>query len=197
MNYIRITINFEDSLYLKIGFLFFRYEFVSKKDKKTKNRKLKKDKKISKKKKISFERIKKENISGLIVFAKKMIHSIIDGTSEIWSHVFFDELNLKLTVGGDDSAGIGIFYGKICTAIYPLLQILFKNKKMKNFKVRIYPDFNAKRLKLKLQTKIRVRLGTILFITFKQLIYGIIAYINFKKSQKNRAISDIKLKNES
>ncbi|MDR1254187.1 MAG: DUF2953 domain-containing protein [Oscillospiraceae bacterium] len=186
-------ISFEDSLYLKIGFLFFRYELVSKKAKKEK---LKKGKKISKKKKTNFERIKKENIGKLIVFIKKMIHSIINGTSEIWSRVFFDELNLKFIVGGDDSAEIGILYGKICTTIYPLLQILFKNKKMKNFKIRIYPDFNAKQSKLKFQTKIRVRLGTILFIIFKQVIYGIITYITFKKSQKNRAISDVKLKNK-
>jgi hypothetical protein len=48
-------ISFEDSLYLKIGFLFFRYELVSKKAKKEK---LKKGKKISKKKKTNFERIK-------------------------------------------------------------------------------------------------------------------------------------------
>jgi hypothetical protein len=107
-----------------------------------------------------------------------------DGILELWSCVFIEKFSLNFAISEEDAAQTAVQYGKICAVVYPLIKILSTGKKWKNFEVHIFPDFKEEKSRIKFYTKLRLRLGRILFWGFKLLIRFLVYFISQRSKRR-------------
>ena len=163
----------KDKAYLKVGWLFVKYDIYPTDEEKKKKRKLKAKKKQKKKElkdakavrrgKIPKEKKKKHLFGGLSpVEFLELMSTIVVGMGKsavtILRRTTFENFNLDVTVGGDDAATTAITYGRICSFTYPALGLLHANSKMKNPKVNIFADYEKEKVDVSFSSTAKIPL---------------------------------------
>ena len=150
----------KERIFLKVGWLFIKYDIYPVDEGKKKKRKLKAEKKQQKKDlkdakavrkgKIPKEKKKKHLFGGLSPLSfLELMSTIVVGMGKsavtILRRTTFKKFDLDVTVGGEDAAKTALTYGEICSFTYPALGLLHANSKMKNPKVNIFADYEKEK----------------------------------------------------
>ncbi len=177
---IRIKLQYEEELYLWIGYAFFNIPILPAEEEeeenpekpppKSKKKKAKKpqestEKKEAEKKSQSGlisgklkEIVKYQGVSGLLDLLRDLA-VIAGGTGKkLLSHLVVKKFDLLLTVGGEDAAETALLYGKLCGVVYSAVGTIFSVCKGRRYGVTVQPDFQAKELSAQLFFKGSIRL---------------------------------------
>ncbi len=132
-----LTVKFEETLQVKLRFLFVSL-WVYPKEKKAKSSP-KKSKSKTKQQPSSSKQGTVEKVRGIFSVLSTLLSSslrLVDGARV---------RNLKLTLGitGKDAADAAISYGQVCSVVYPVLGYVDSKMNLINPQVNIYCDYTA------------------------------------------------------
>ena len=85
-----------------------------------------------------------EGVDGLLLIVKK----VMGYTKTFFSHLLhgfvIDELFLEARCTKDDAAGTALYYGEICSVVFPAIGSLASRCRLRKYDVNIYPDYLAR-----------------------------------------------------
>lgn len=128
----------ENEFVLSFKLLFFKYTVSPEKRKKKKKKKTeaKKPEKTEKKKKDGFfkSQTSEFGVYDYIELIKIVLEKFV-------AKIYFEKLDVDITVASDDAAQTALNFGRLNAAIYPLVGLINGHKKIKSLHIRITPDF--------------------------------------------------------
>ena len=144
----------EITLVLKI--LFFKIVLLSpdkpkeeKKEKKPEKEKLKEEKpkekkpEEKKKKQSYLSKLKeKKGLSGLVSLFVSVAKIAVGALKGIFSHIVLKKFEVGIALSGEDAASTAVTYGKLCSVIYPAINVITSVMVCKDYHVTIEPVFD-------------------------------------------------------
>ncbi len=160
---VRVFALYSQDLTLTLKILFFKIKILPQpEEKKEKEKKPKKEKKEKKKKKEEEkpEKEKKEEkkkpsliaelkdkhgVTGLIELFRSAANIATGMLKGIISHVVFEKLDVGIMLSGEDAASVALTYGKVCSALYPAINILASATVCRDYNISIEPVFDPEK----------------------------------------------------
>ena len=160
---VRVFALYSQDLTLTLKILFFKIKILPQpEEKKEKEKKPKKEKKEKKKKKEEEkpEKDKKEEkkkpsliaelkdkhgVTGLIELFRSAANIATGMLKGIISHVVFEKLDVGIMLSGEDAASVALTYGKVCSALYPAINILAAATVCRDYNISIEPVFDPEK----------------------------------------------------
>lgn len=181
---ITLTASYETQLKAKLRFLFFSYRLAPKKEKKPKKkRKAKKQEEGSpavQESKLK-QLIKERGFAGFLRLMKELAQLLTEAVKDFLRHANVKELDLRVTVAGEDAADTAVKYGYACSVVYPVVSMITALSGCKNYKVSVIPGFREKESSV--FCYIKIRFGPIFLVAsgFKALHKYFKLVLNQKK----------------
>ena len=167
----------EEKIKLNLEILFFKFNFIHK----TKQNKIKKERSKNKKKE---KKKKKKNINDYYILIKQLYNISSPIIKKLFSHINVKNIEIYYIISGEDSAEIGIKYGRINIIIYNIYNILKQLLNIKKSKIYIYPDFVNNKTKTCFKLNIRfVLLNILLILLFLFIKLGVYYIKTIKKDR--------------
>ena len=154
---VQVLMEYSDTVRLSIKVLFVKIRLIDpdKKEKPKKEKPKKKKKKKPEKKEEKKEKEKKPNmltklkdkkgITGLIELFTSLA-KIAGGTlKKLFSHIMIHRLDVGLAIKGSDASDTALTYGRLCSVIYPSVNIITSATKTKDYHVTVEPVFDDSR----------------------------------------------------
>ncbi|HBE15575.1 MAG TPA: hypothetical protein DCY72_04960, partial [Ruminococcaceae bacterium] len=117
-----------------------------KEKKKKEEEKPEKDKKEEKKKPSLLAKLKdKHGVTGLIDLFRSAASIATGMLKGIISHVVFEKLDVGIMLSGEDAASVALTYGKVCSALYPAINILAAATVCRDYNISIEPVFDPEK----------------------------------------------------
>ena len=160
---VQVFVFYSEDLTLTLKILFFKIKLLpqdeekkkkekkpekEKKEKKKKKEEEKpeKDKKEEKKKPSLIAKLKdKHGVTGLIELFRSAADIATGMLKGIFSHVVFEKLDVGIMLSGDDAASVALTYGKVCSALYPAINILASATVCRDYNISIEPVFDPEK----------------------------------------------------
>ena len=175
-------------------FLFLKLKFPSeKKPKKKKAKKKKKtsqatkkpDKKQKKEKKSSKNPLKqlwsKKGLSGLIDILKELLALSKGVLRGFFDHFVIHNIEVKITVGGEDASDTALGYGTACAVVYPVMGRLYNSLNIEDYTVDVQCDFGEdSKTTVYAYAFGTIRLIHIIIIALKALLRALKTYFKMK-----------------
>ncbi len=150
---VTVFAEYSEKLSLSVGYLFFRYSIVPKKQKKKKV----KEKKAQAPKENSIQKLYRERgLSGFLTFLKKAAEIASGAAREIFSHTVFSLFQLSIRVCGEDAAEAALNYGRVCCVVSSGVGLLLGTAKCRDCRTDILPDFTSQESSVSFRAKARV-----------------------------------------
>lgn len=127
----------ENRFILSFSLLCFKYTVSPEKEKKAKKKKKKKEpEKTEKKKKEGFfsHQTSDFGVYDYIELIKIVLEKFV-------AKIYFEKLDVDITVSSDDAAQTALNFGRLNAAVYPLAGLINGHKKIKSLHIGITPDF--------------------------------------------------------
>lgn len=83
-------------------------------------------------------------VDGLILIVKRVFSYIGTFFGDLMNSLVIDELYIDVMCNKGDAASTAIYYGEVCSALFPLLGALVTKYKVKKYDINVYPDYIAK-----------------------------------------------------
>ena len=161
---LKITLEIGENAVFKVRFLFFKIVNYDSEKKGSKSKKEKK--KPNKKEKTLVDSLKEyassKNKRELFFEIIEYLKIVISKFKKLLSKTRFRKAVLDLTVATEDAADTAILYGKVCSAVYPIISILDTAMKFDPKRISVKTDFASNKMKLYLSGIIKIRLIHIL-----------------------------------
>lgn len=153
---IEVLATYTQELTLTLKILFVRITLIpppEKKEKKKPEKKKPKEKmpeekkeekpKKEKEKKPSYlSKLKaKKGLSGIVSLFVSIARIAVGMLKGIFSHIVIKKLNVGIALSGEDSSSVALNYGRLCSAIYPAINIITAATVCKDYNVAIEPAF--------------------------------------------------------
>lgn len=100
------------------------------------------DKKPAKKNPIA-KILDEEGIVGIMILVSNLLQTAGAAVSTLIKGLHIYSLYVKMIIGGDDAADIGMFYGTVCGYYYPLKGMILNGLKVDQYDDLVIPDFIA------------------------------------------------------
>ena len=162
---LKITLLVGDKAVFEVSFLCFKFvsydsDRKASKRKKAKNNPKNKDKKsmVDSLKEYASSKHKTELFLEIIDYLKIVLTKF----KKLLSHTRFKKAVLDLTVATEDAADTALLYGKVCSAVYPIISLLDTAMKFDPKHISVKTDFASTKMKFYLSGVIKVRLIHIL-----------------------------------
>lgn len=153
---VQVFASYTDELRLSVKVLFFRLTILPappKKPKKKKPEKKPKEKKPEaekpveepekKEKKPFLSRLKeKKGLTGLVELFTGLAEIAAGMLKKLFSHIVIHKLDVGIAVSSGDAASTAVTYGKLCSAVYPAINIITAATKCKDWHVTVEPVFD-------------------------------------------------------
>ena len=153
---IEVLMQYSQEITLVLKILFFKIVLLSpdkpkeeKKKKepekeKPKEEKPKEKKPEEKKKKQSYlSKLKeKKGLSGLVSLFVSIAKIAVGALKGIFSHIVLKKFDVGIALSGDDAASTAVTYGKLCSVIYPAINVITSVMVCKDYHVTIEPVFD-------------------------------------------------------
>ena len=151
---VEVIAHYSDDLALTVKVLFYRLNLLPKpeKPKKTKPKKKeepkpkpkeKKKEKPEEKKPSYLEKLKeKKGLSGvvsLLTGLAKIAGSTLKG---LFSHVVIRRMDIGIALASEDAASTAVNYGRLCSVVYPAVDIIVASTVCKDYRVSLEPVFD-------------------------------------------------------
>lgn len=137
---VKVEAGFRDELFLRVGFLFFRYVVAPKKPGKEKKEKAGAEK--TKKNRLE-ELYREKGLAGFLKILGKAAEIAAGAAKEIFRHLVFGRFWLQIRVGGEDAAKTAVDYGHVCGAVGSAVSLLLGCAKYRDCRIDIAPDFRS------------------------------------------------------
>lgn len=85
-----------------------------------------------------------EGIDGLTLIARRSCNYLGTFVGGLIGGVVVDDFDLDVRCTKSDAASTAIYYGEVCSVLFPLLASLAAKCKLKNQHINVYPDYIAK-----------------------------------------------------
>lgn len=161
---LKITLEIGENAVFKVRFLFLKIVNYDSENKASKSKKAKK--KRSKKEKTLVDSLKEyassKNKRELFFEIIEYLKIVLSKFKKLLSKTRFRKAVLDLTVATEDAADTAILYGKVCSAVYPIISILDTAMKFDLKRISVKTDFASNKMKLYLSGIIKIRLIHIL-----------------------------------
>lgn len=179
---LRLSVECENNMVVKIGYMFLNFTVYPKKEKSKKvSKKKKTDNNIKKQSSIS-SMIKSEGISGTITYLIDIAKAFLQRLGEVASHLKIKKAFIVIGVSGEDAADTAIKCGALNAIVYPFLALVATKTKLNNPDVAIFPVYDGEGY-IRLHIKLKLRLIHLVSAGIKILMQ--IIKINIKKRIKN------------
>lgn len=153
---VEVLAKYSETLTLVLKVLFVKITLISpdkekkeKKPKKEKPKKKKEEKKPGteekeKKKKPSYlgKLKEKKGLSGLISLFVSLAKIAVGALKGIFSHIVFKKLDVGITLSGEDAASVAVTYGRVCSVLYPAINIITAATVCKDYRISVEPIFD-------------------------------------------------------
>ena len=83
-------------------------------------------------------------IDGLMLLVHRVFSYIGTFLGDLMHALVIDELYVDVMCTRNDAASTAIYYGEVCTGLFPMLGALVTNYKVRKYDINVYPDFLAK-----------------------------------------------------
>lgn len=150
---VTVFADYSEQLSLRVGYLFFWYSIVPKKQKKKKAE----EKKTEAPKENSLQKLYRERgLSGFLTFLGKAAEIASGAAREIFSHTVFSIFRLNIRVCGEDAAEAALNYGRVCGVVSSGVGLLLGAAKCRECRTDILPDFSSQESSVSFSAKARV-----------------------------------------
>ena len=113
------------------------------KEKKPEPKKPEKEKKEKKKKPSYLSKLKeKKGLSGLLSLftsAARIAGGLLKG---IFSHIVIKKMDVGITLSGEDAASVAVNYGRVCSVLYPAVNVIAAATVCQHYNVVVEPIFD-------------------------------------------------------
>ena len=83
-------------------------------------------------------------IDGLLLILRRLFRYLGTFFGDLMSAVVIDELYLDVMCNKNDAASTAIYYGEVCSALFPMLGALVTKYKVRKYDINVYPDYLAR-----------------------------------------------------
>lgn len=161
---VQIFATYKDALTLIVKVLFVKITVVSpdkpEKEKKEKKKKKKpkkekpkdekpeeeKDKKDEEKKPSIITKLKeKKGLTGLLSLLTSVVKIALGALRDIISHIVLKKFDIGIALSGEDAATVAVNYGKLCSIVYPAVNVITNATVCKDYHVTLEPVFDTDR----------------------------------------------------
>ena len=113
------------------------------KEKKPKEKKPEPEKKEKKKKKSYLSKLKeKKGISGLLSLFTSLAKIAAGTLKNIFSHIVIKRLDVGIALSGEDASTVAVNYGRVCSVLYPAVNVISAATVCENYNVVVEPVFD-------------------------------------------------------
>lgn len=146
-----------DSLTLVLKILFVRITLVSPdkkpkekpqkkpKEQKPKQPKKQEDKKKEKKPSYLAKLKEKKGLSGIVSLLTQLASIAAGALKGLFSHIVVKRFDVGIALSGDDAAATAVNYGRLCSVVYPAIDIIVAATVCRDYHVSIEPVFDPDR----------------------------------------------------
>lgn len=161
---LKVYVDYDGELKLKIGYLFLKFGIIPEKPKKPE--KPKPEKKTEEKKEQQPEPrrpgrvrrlVNKHGIDGLIDILKEIAAIVVDTLKKASKHLYFTRFNIRICIVGEDAAQTAVQYGYVCSAVYPIVAVLTEHSVVKKHNVDISAGFLAKKTAAEMEITAKIK----------------------------------------
>lgn len=85
-----------------------------------------------------------QGVDGLISIAKKTVNYIGTFVGRMMRTLVIDEFYVDVKCAKNDAAETAIYYGEVCSILFPLLGSLVSKLKVRKYDINVYPDYLAR-----------------------------------------------------
>lgn len=85
-----------------------------------------------------------QGVDGLLLIVKRISSYIGTYVGKLMKTMVVDELYVDVKCAKVDAAETAIYYGEVCSALFPLMGALVSKYKVRKYDINVYPDFLAK-----------------------------------------------------
>lgn len=132
------------------------------------------------------ELLKQRGLKGFLKILNELGKIILHAGKMLKSKVKVDSLDVLVNVADEDSAKTAIRYGQACACIFPFANLILKYFKIKNYSVKVYPNFMNDKSRVNFSLKFHVNLISLIYIVlwaFAHFIKSFYLKPQFSKKQ--------------
>ncbi len=164
---LKISLYIGEKTVFKISYLFIRIFSFNSDNKNAKQKKKRKKKKEKQNDKKTLTETLKDYAASkhkgeLIVEIFDYLKIVLSRFKNLLRHIRFKRAVLRLTVATDDASNTALLYGKICSAVYPIVSVLDAAMKFDPKEISVRTDFTSAQMEFLLSGTVKVRLVHIL-----------------------------------
>ena len=130
-------------------------------------------------------------VDGILEIVRRLFSYLNAFTGGMLRALVVEELWLDVRCAKGDAAATAVYYGEVCSALWPMLGALASRCKLKKYDINIYPDYLARFSSASFFVKLRVYpiyvTGITLALVFRlvfKLMLGVLLKIFLPKKQK-------------
>ena len=120
-------------------------------------------------------------IDGLMLLVNRVFSYIGTFFGDLMHSLVIDELYIDVMCTRNDAASTAIYYGEVCTGLFPMLGALITKYKVRKYDINVYPDFLAKTSSASFAVSMHLYpiyvIGVTLALVFKMLFKVILRLI--------------------
>lgn len=83
-------------------------------------------------------------IDGLMLLVQRVFSYIGTFFGDLMHSLVIDELYLDVMCTRNDAASTAVYYGEVCSGLFPMMGALVTKYKVRKYDINVYPDFLAK-----------------------------------------------------
>ncbi len=162
---VNIYISFQERLTLKIKYLFFSFEPLSKNLQQETNLEVKEEAiKVNEKQEDNKstnikDLIKQTGLDGFLKILSEISKLCKDMIKSIMGHTIINNFDLNISVSDDDASKTALYYATICSTVYPSVNIIINSvKNYQTYNISIIPDFQKCKSKVDFNTHLKIKL---------------------------------------
>ncbi|MBQ3286000.1 MAG: DUF2953 domain-containing protein [Ruminococcus sp.] len=154
---VQVFAQYAEDLTLSVKVLFVKIRLLPQKEKKKpekkkpekkkpEEKKPKKEEKKKEKKPSYLSKLKeKKGLSGLISLFTSVAKIAGGMLKSIFSHIVIKKLDVGIALSGEDAASVAVNYGRVCSALYPAVNVISKVMVCRDYNVVVEPVFDPDR----------------------------------------------------
>ncbi len=132
-------------------------------------------------------------IDGILLLVQRLFNCIGTFMGKLMHSLVIEELYIDVMCNKGDAASTAIYYGEVCSALFPMLGALISKYKVRKYDINVYPDFLARHSSASFAVSmhlypiylIGITLSFGIKLIFKVLLNSIIKLIKYSKNIKN------------
>ncbi len=83
-------------------------------------------------------------IDGLLLIVRRIFSYLGTYIGNLMNSLVIEELYLDVRCNKNDAASTAIYYGEVCSALFPMLGALISRYKVRKYDINVYPDYLAR-----------------------------------------------------